>query len=92
MPRLPDEDGFAVARRLREHNIRPPVLFLTDTDETWIQAAGLIADDDSYLTKPFSPDETSTRVRAMLRRANPELHLMRRLGCSVSPTSSSTRK
>src|SRR6185436_3155718 len=50
---LPDLDGFAIARRLRDGNHRVPVIFLTAKDATEDKVAGLALADD-YVTKPFS--------------------------------------
>ncbi|TXK40849.1 response regulator transcription factor [Nonomuraea sp. C10] len=68
---LPDLDGFAVARRLRERGERPMVLFLTAKDAVSDRIAGLTAGGDDYVTKPFSLEEVVLRVRAILRRARP---------------------
>jgi two-component system, OmpR family, response regulator len=64
---LPDVDGFEVCRRLRDADVRTPVLFLTARDATVDKVAGLVLGDD-YLTKPFSIEELVARIRAVLRR------------------------
>src|SRR5919204_6595709 len=64
---LPDLDGFAIARRLRDGRHRTPVIFLTAKDSTEDKLAGLAIGDD-YVTKPFSLAEMVARVRAVLRR------------------------
>jgi len=64
---LPDLDGFAIARRLRDGNHRVPVIFLTAKDATEDKVAGLALADD-YVTKPFSLAEIVARVQAVLRR------------------------
>ncbi|UFU03570.1 response regulator transcription factor [Ruania suaedae] len=66
---LPDLDGFAVTRRLRETGTHVPVLFLTAKDDTGDKVAGLTVGGDDYVTKPFSLDEVIARIRAVLRRA-----------------------
>jgi two-component system, OmpR family, response regulator len=68
---LPDQDGFSVARRLREGGDQVPVLFLTARDSVDDRIAGLTAGGDDYVTKPFSLDEVVLRLRAILRRAQP---------------------
>ncbi|MFR9731335.1 response regulator transcription factor [Saccharopolyspora sp. MS10] len=68
---LPDQDGFTVARRLRERDEAVPVLFLTARDAVEDRIAGLTAGGDDYVTKPFSLDEVVLRLRAILRRARP---------------------
>ena len=64
---LPDLDGFAIARRLRDGNQRVPVIFLTAKDATEDKVAGLALADD-YVTKPFSLAEIVARVQTVLRR------------------------
>jgi two-component system OmpR family response regulator len=76
---LPDGDGFALARQLRNghngasspHPSRPsvPILFLTARDSVVERIAGLTAGGDDYVTKPFSPEEIVLRLRTILRRA-----------------------
>ncbi len=65
---LPDVDGFEVARRLREHGHRLPVLFLSARDATADKVTGLMLGGDDYITKPFSLEELIARLRAVLRR------------------------
>jgi two-component system OmpR family response regulator len=69
---LPDEDGFEVARKLRAGGDAVPVLFLTARDAVEDRIAGLTAGGDDYVTKPFSLDEVVLRLRAILRRVQPE--------------------
>jgi two-component system OmpR family response regulator len=70
---LPDLDGLAVARRLRANGSRVPVLFLTARDAVEDRISGLSAGGDDYVTKPFSLEEVVLRIRAILRRSQPEL-------------------
>jgi two-component system OmpR family response regulator len=65
---LPDLDGFEVIRRLRETGVRVPVVFLTARDGTEDKVRGLTAGGDDYVTKPFSLEELTARIRAVLRR------------------------
>ena len=70
---LPDLDGFAVARRLRQiegAGTRVPVIFLTARDTTTDKVEGLRLGVDDYVTKPFSIEELIERVKAVLRRAS----------------------
>jgi two-component system OmpR family response regulator len=69
---LPDVDGFAVQERLRHDGRRVPVLFLTARDSVEDRVRGLTLGGDDYLTKPFSIEELVARVRAILRRTQPE--------------------
>ncbi|MFF3667719.1 response regulator transcription factor [Microtetraspora malaysiensis] len=68
---LPDLDGYAIARRLRDSADSPLVLFLTAKDAVADRIAGLTAGGDDYVTKPFSLDEVVLRIRAILRRIRP---------------------
>jgi two-component system OmpR family response regulator len=65
---LPDLDGFEVMRRLRETGVRVPVVFLTARDGTEDKVRGLTLGGDDYVTKPFSLEELTARIRAVLRR------------------------
>jgi len=64
---LPDLDGLAVARRLRDRRVPVPVIFLSAKDATEDKIAGLALGDD-YVTKPFSLAELVARVQTVLRR------------------------
>jgi len=65
---LPDMDGFAVTRRLRDQGRQMPVVFLTARDATEDKVTGLTVGGDDYVTKPFSLEEVVARIRAVLRR------------------------
>ncbi len=69
MPRL---DGLEVARRLRSTGDDLPILVLTARDTVSDRVSGLDAGADDYLPKPFALEELLARLRALLRRANPE--------------------
>ncbi len=69
--RLPDIDGFEVARRLR-HNRRTqniPIIFLTEKRARADRLQGLELGADDYITKPFDVQELRLRVRNALSRA-----------------------
>ncbi|ABP56117.1 response regulator transcription factor [Salinispora tropica] len=66
---LPDLDGFEVIRLLREGGTRTPVVFLTARDATDDKIRGLTLGGDDYVTKPFSLEELTARIRAVLRRS-----------------------
>jgi two-component system response regulator RegX3 len=66
--KLPDEDGLAIARRLRE-SLDLPIIILTGRKEEADRIMGLELGADDYVTKPFSVRELVSRVRAHLRRA-----------------------
>ncbi len=64
---LPDMDGFEVLRMIREIST-VPVIMLTAKGEEEDRVRGLELGADDYVTKPFSPRELVSRVRAVLRR------------------------
>jgi two-component system KDP operon response regulator KdpE len=64
---LPDIDGFEVLRRIRQIS-SVPVIMLTAKGEEDDRVRGLEEGADDYVTKPFSPRELVSRVRAVLRR------------------------
>ncbi|MBL8955435.1 MAG: response regulator transcription factor [Myxococcaceae bacterium] len=66
---LPDLDGVAVARALREAGQLVPVLMLTARGELKDRVEGLGAGADDYLVKPFEIEELVARLHALLRRA-----------------------
>ncbi len=69
---LPDLDGFEVIRKLRDGGTRTPVVFLTARDATDDKIRGLTLGGDDYVTKPFSLEELTARIRAVLRRTTGE--------------------
>ncbi len=66
---LPDFSGLEALRRMRAENPHLPVLLLTAKDAVEDRIAGLTAGGDDYVTKPFSLEEVTLRLRALLRRA-----------------------
>ena len=68
---LPDTDGFDLCQAIRA--VSPlPVVMLTARDEEIDRVTGLELGADDYVTKPFSPRELAARIRAVLRRVEPE--------------------
>jgi DNA-binding response OmpR family regulator len=65
--KLPDEDGLAIARRLRE-SLDLPIIILTGRKEEADRVMGLELGADDYVTKPFSQRELMARIKAVLRR------------------------
>lgn len=66
---LPDEDGFALARWLRERSGRIGIIMVTAAGDTIDRIVGLESGADDYIAKPFEPRELLARVRSVLRRA-----------------------
>ncbi|MEB3268372.1 MAG: response regulator transcription factor [Leptolyngbya sp.] len=69
---LPGLTGVEVCRRLRATGSFIPVVLLTAKDEVGDRVAGLDAGADDYVVKPFSIEELLARVRAHLRRNQPQ--------------------
>ncbi len=69
---LPDIDGFEVLRMIREIST-VPVIMLTAKGEEEDRIHGLELGADDYISKPFSPRELVSRVRAVLRRTEAAL-------------------
>ena len=65
---LPDMEGFEVARRLGAQRAELPIIFLTARDTTEDKVRGLTMGGDDYVTKPFSLEELTARIWAILRR------------------------
>lgn len=69
---IPGLSGVEVCRRLRTTGCQVPVIFMTAKDEVTDRVEGLDAGADDYVVKPFSIEELLARVRAQLRRNQPE--------------------
>ena len=67
---LPDIDGLAVIRRLREDGIVTPALIVSALGEIDDRVRGLRAGGDDYLVKPFAVAELLARVDALARRSD----------------------
>jgi two-component system OmpR family response regulator len=68
---LPGEDGFAIARQLREHH-RCGLVIVTGRGDAVDKVVGLEIGADDYVTKPFDLRELAARVKAVLRRIVPD--------------------
>jgi DNA-binding response OmpR family regulator len=71
---LPDLDGFAVCRHIRQSG-DTPILFLTASSDLADRVNGLQSGADDYLTKPYEPIELLARIEAVLRRHNGDMVL-----------------
>ncbi len=67
--RLPKMDGFATCQKIRE-NSQVPIIMLTGEGRDEEKIRGLEMGADDYITKPFSVNELTARVRAVLRRSS----------------------
>jgi DNA-binding response OmpR family regulator len=68
---LPDMDGFDICRAIRSRS-SVPIVMLTARDEEPDRIVGLEVGADDYVTKPFSPRELVARMKAVLRRSEPQ--------------------
>jgi DNA-binding response OmpR family regulator len=91
---LPGMDGLEVCRRIRaERSV--PIIILSARGEELDKVLGLELGADDYVTKPFSPRELVSRVKANLRRARaePELEAPLRAGdLEIDPVARSVRR
>jgi DNA-binding response OmpR family regulator len=79
---LPGEDGFAIARWLREKSGRVCIIMVTAAGDTVDRVVGLETGADDYIAKPFDPRELLARIKSVLRRAG---------GAVTMPTGSRVR-
>jgi two-component system response regulator MprA len=77
---MPHVDGLEATRRLRARGDTTPILLLTARHEVSDRVAGLDAGADDYLVKPFALEELLARIRALLRRSEPETNEVMRVG------------
>ena len=69
---MPKKDGFQLAQEIRQVNAEIPIIFLTAKNLKEDIFDGFKIGADDYITKPFGIMEFLSRVRAALRRAEPE--------------------
>ncbi|MDQ3368389.1 MAG: response regulator transcription factor [Myxococcota bacterium] len=69
---MPGIDGLGVLRKLRDAGTRIPIIMLTARGDEADRVVGLELGADDYVAKPFSPRELLARIRAVLRRAQPD--------------------
>ena len=65
---LPGEDGFALARWLREKSGRIGIIMVTAAADTVDRVVGLETGADDYIGKPYEPRELLARIKSLLRR------------------------
>jgi two-component system phosphate regulon response regulator PhoB len=72
---LPDDSGIDLVQSIRKqpHTMRLPIIMLTARNQESDRIAGLEAGADDYLPKPFSMAELLARVKAVIRRAQPDV-------------------
>jgi DNA-binding response OmpR family regulator len=64
------EDGFALARWLREHSAKVGIIMLTAAGESVDKVLGLESGADDYVAKPYEPRELLARCKSVLRRSS----------------------
>jgi DNA-binding response OmpR family regulator len=70
---LPSMNGMEICRQLRSKGIATPIIMLTGQKKDEIdKVLGLEVGSDDYMTKPFGTQELLARIRAVIRRAEPE--------------------
>ncbi len=71
---LPRKDGYEVIRQIKKETNIPeiPIIILTAKSEEIDKIVGLELGADDYITKPFSPRELIARIKAVMRRTDPE--------------------
>ena len=83
---LPDGDGLAVLKAMRERGDHTPVLILTARDGLADRVLGLNSGADDYLLKPFAMAELVARLKALMRRPGGALGVRLRSGNLVLDT------
>ncbi len=77
---LPKLNGFEICQRIREQGLEIPIVMLTAKGQEEDIVRGLELGADDYVTKPFSIRELLARVRALLRRREPQSAQLHRFG------------
>jgi two-component system, OmpR family, response regulator len=80
---MPGMDGLSVLKTVRARWTNLPVIMLTAKGDETDRVVGLELGADDYLAKPFSPRELLARIKAVLRRASPDLAKQRLSAGSV---------
>ncbi|MDO9278057.1 MAG: winged helix-turn-helix domain-containing protein [Polaromonas sp.] len=73
---LPRQGGLISLQKIRQRNIKTPVLILTAQDAVSYRIEGLDAGADDYLVKPVDLLELAARLRALVRRSHGEIQSM----------------
>jgi len=85
---MPFKSGIEVCREFRSINRTTPIIMLTGRQSTEDKIIGLDSGADDYLTKPFSAEEFSARIRALLRRQSvPLVETLECAGVVLDPLS-----
>jgi len=88
---IPKVDGVEVCRRLRAAST-VPIIILTARDSVQDKISGLDAGADDYVTKPFAFDELLARVRAALRRKEPDEEVIQVGDLMITPAAHEVKR
>lgn len=69
---MPIINGYDLCKKIRKQNKQVPVIFISAKTEEIDKVVGLELGADDYIVKPFGVREVIARVKAVLRRSNPE--------------------
>jgi DNA-binding response OmpR family regulator len=75
--RLPGEDGYSLARHVRQQGPQVGILMVSAAGASVDRVRGLESGADDYVAKPFEPRELVARMRSVLRRARPPAAALR---------------
>ncbi len=70
---MPLKDGYTLAKEIRAKDKKIPILFTTAKSMQQDVLEGFESGADDYITKPFSMEELLVRMKAIIRRSNPEI-------------------
>jgi DNA-binding response OmpR family regulator len=79
---MPNKDGFAVAKKIRQHSDMVPIIFLTARSMEEDKIKGFQSGADDYITKPFSIQELLMRMEVFLRRTR-KMHSDRSISFTI---------
>jgi DNA-binding response OmpR family regulator len=71
---LPNQDGYSIAKNIRQHNTTIPIIFVTAKTQTEDLLKGFEVGGNDYLRKPFSMEELIVRVNNMLQLTQKMAH------------------
>lgn len=71
---MPKKDGFTAAKEIRDINQTVPIIFLTAKSLKEDRIKGFQVGCDDYITKPFSTEELSLRIKAIIKRCTVSSH------------------
>ncbi len=70
---MPLMDGFTLAKSIRQHDQKIPIIFITAKSQKEDKLNGYISGADDYIHKPFDEEELLWKIKAMIRRSKDQL-------------------